>query len=191
MKNLSYALLIAMLAITFALCVNKAEAKFIVDGAYHITVAAGTIEQQVAACKYRSVDRINSKNFKADPPHKAEVLLGRFDDWRTNSTSGAILRAMDKHGLRPATMSEVLTLVAQYPKIHEEYKQRKERIIDIHILGSVLKAKHGRDHRYFGVVHFDGGPPWLSLPLNTPNAGYNGGQYWTEPYQNRYAVVRK
>jgi hypothetical protein len=98
---------------------------------YPISVTLGTIEEQVLAGNYICFNaNIQDKNFTADQPHSADIVLCECDE--TMGTD-AVLKALDEKDLRPATMSEVLALGSQHPELQRS----------IVALGSVWRSSDG------------------------------------------------
>jgi hypothetical protein len=94
---------------------------------FPIKVEAKTISDLVKAGNYpqANVD-ISDANFSADKPHEAGVILKHFGQ---QMSSDDILKELDREGLRPVTMSELLALGAQHPQLQLKF--------DIIGLGSV------------------------------------------------------
>lgn len=83
-----------------------------------------SVEEMVMAGKYdRSSFEIKSKNFPSEKKGTSDVViqLVHFDGF---IESEEVLRELDKQGLRPATLPEILALGAQHP-----YLQRKFPIV--------------------------------------------------------------
>ncbi len=81
-------------------------------------------EEMIKAGKYDwASPEINSQNFPAEMKGLSDVViqLVRFDGFME---SEAVLRELDKQGLRPASLPELLALGAQHP-----YLQRKFPIV--------------------------------------------------------------
>lgn len=112
-----------------------------ISDAYPIDVPSSTISDLVRSGRYDwSNSDINDSHFKADEPHQAEVILRHFGkDMSTDN----VLKVLDAEGLRPATMSELLTLGIKYPQLQMEFP-----IVE---LGSVWQLVSG--HRFVGYLH--------------------------------------
>ncbi len=127
-----------------------------------------------ALIKQGNYDYVNSEitdeNFPTDKKGKTELEVELFD-LDTRKSTDAVLALMDKAGLRPATMVELLSFGAQYPD-----EQRRYPIV---ALGSVWTDRDG--YRYVGYLW--GHPGYRHLYL-----------YWLDldwPAYYRFLAVRK
>ncbi len=130
-----------LLVIVFALGCGKSkdEAKFIIDGTYHVSVNR-SINDAVKTGNYDWADSsINDQRFMADQPHEIDIIVGHFT---LTMETDSVLKALDEVGLRPATMSELLALGIWCPEL-----QRQFPIVE---LGSVWQISDG-DH-VFGCI---------------------------------------
>ena len=95
-----------------------------------------TVEQMVADGKYDwSHPDIAAKNFRIHSQRKVELTI-KLINFNRNMTSKEVLRELDKQGLRPATLPELLAFAARYPD--------KQREFPIVALGSVWRSFGGR-----------------------------------------------
>jgi hypothetical protein len=102
-----------------------------------------TIEQLVKAGKYDwSNPDITSKNFPSNKKGNAQVSIQLVHFDRT-MTSDEVLKELDKQGLRPATLPELLAFGAKYPD--------KQREFPIVALGSVWRSRGG-DRDLLGML---------------------------------------
>jgi hypothetical protein len=121
------------------------EPHLIEDGRYQITVDySRTLEEMIAAGKYDWVHPdITSSNFpidqsKSGSTENLEAVIVHLDKYVKDTE--IVLKLMDKNGLRPATLPELLALGEQYPEFQRKYW--------IYALGSRWQNSNG--HR--GVV---------------------------------------
>ncbi len=130
-----------------------------------------TVEKAIKAGKYDwSNSDINSKNFPSDRKGTAEVAIelvqfGRYME------SDEVLAELDKQGLRPATLPELLAFGAKYPD--------KQREFPIVALGSVWRYRGG--YRDVAYLYSYAGDRYLNLSWL--------GSRWGASY--RFAAVRK
>jgi hypothetical protein len=114
-----------------------------------------SVEEMIRAGKYdRASSEINSQNFPAEKKGVSDLLihLVRFDGFME---SEEVLRELDKQGLRPATLPELLALGAQHP-----YLQRRFPIVALGLVwhgGRVVACLWG-DARNRGL-----GYDWLGI----------------------------
>jgi hypothetical protein len=117
---------------------NAIEGKFdgLPDIHYLVTVNYDlSVEDAVKAGKYDwKNDRIISKNFPSKRKGKvdAEIILVKF---AKDMESEAILLELDKQGLRPAELPELLAFGEKYPEVQREFP--------IVALGSVWRGAGG------------------------------------------------
>ena len=124
------------------------------DNVFKVTVNYDlSVEFLVANGKYSWVNNdITSKNFPTT--RKGEVTLSlELVHLNQVLTSEEVLKELDKRGLRPAELHELLSFGAQYPE-----EQRKYPIV---ALGSVWQ--HWHDYRYVPYLRWLGGGRVLSL----------------------------
>lgn len=102
-----------------------------------------SVEKAVKAGKYNwEDDDINDKNFPSKHSGSAEIDI-QLIHFNKGMSSEDVLKELDKMGLRPAELPELLALGAKYP-----YEQRKYPII---ALGSVWRDLDGDcDVSYLG-----------------------------------------
>lgn len=117
---------------------------------YPINVV-GNINDAVKSGNYDwSNSDISDKHFTADQPHDCDLILKHFGK---DMSTDAVLKALDAEGLRPATMSELLALGAQYPELQRQFP--------IIALGSVWQDLFGS--RYVGYLFSYGSKRELNL----------------------------
>ena len=107
---------------------------------YPVTVDySETLEQMIAAGRYHT--RNNDIAAEHFPPvqgtGKVEVELHLIHLGHDASTD-TVLAELDRRGLRPATLPELLALGVKYPNLQKEYP--------VVALGSVWRALYGRRH---------------------------------------------
>jgi len=79
------------------------------------------MEEMIAAGQYDSYNRdINSENFPIKESGSLEVNL-EFVHLGRNATTDEVEAELDKHGLRPATLAELLAFGAKYPDVQREF----------------------------------------------------------------------
>jgi hypothetical protein len=100
------------------------EPHLIEDGRFPITVDySRTLEEMIKAGKYDYVNSsINSTNFPIDQSKSGtetlEAVIVHLDKYVKDTET--VLKLMDKKGLRPATLPELLALGEQYPELQRE-----------------------------------------------------------------------
>jgi hypothetical protein len=166
-----------------------AESMFAGDASknsFPVTVNYGlTVEKLVNAGKYDWLNSdINAKNFPSDRKDTAEVAIELVHFGRSME-SDEVLEELDKQGLRPATLAELLAFGAKYPE--------KQREFPIVALGSVWRYRSGArsvaclcsdtDDGSRDVAYLCGGTDGRYLNLNWLESR------WTAHY--RFAAVRK
>jgi hypothetical protein len=101
------------------------EPHLIEDGRYQITVDySRTLEAMIAAEKYDYVNSsINSTNFPIDQSKSGtetlEAVIVHLDQYVEDTET--VLKLMDKKGLRPATLPELLALGEKYQELQRKY----------------------------------------------------------------------
>jgi hypothetical protein len=97
-----------------------------------------TIEKMVTSGKYDwSNPNINSKRFPIGAKGRVEVNI-ELVHFNYPITSDEVLRNLDRQGLRPATLPEILAFGATYPEMQREFP--------IVALGSVWRDQNGDRH---------------------------------------------
>ena len=133
-KNVSLVLSVTLLSLTgFATHKDQKKMGQTAKGGFLVTVNYNrTIEELVKAGRYHWQNSdITSQNFPSSRKGKAQVLiqLVHFD---RDITSDEVLKALDKQGLRPVTLPELLAFGAKYPD--------KQCAFPIVALGSVWRV---------------------------------------------------
>jgi hypothetical protein len=160
-------------------CELKAALQTLIEGkfpaqqeVFPVTVNYGlTVEKLVNAGKYDwSNSDINAKNFPSDRKDAAEVAIELVHFGRSME-SDEVLEELDKQGLRPATLAELLAFGVKYPE--------KQREFPIVALGSVWRGRNG----FRSVACLCGYTDARSLSLRWL------GSLWSADF--RFAAVRK
>lgn len=131
-----------------------------------------SLEEMVAAGRYNwKNDDITARHFsvKGEGVVDVDIQLAHFD--RVMDSSGEVIRELDKVGLRPAKIEELLAFGAKYPDVQRQFP--------VVALGSVWRRLVG--YRVVPFLSRDGGGRYLSLDFF--------GDWWIECY--RFAAVRK
>lgn len=121
---------------------------------YLVTVNYGmTLEQMIAAGEYSSRNNdITAEHFPFTGIGQVEVELHLVHLGR-NASTDAVLAELDRRGLRPAKIEELLALGAKYPDLQKEFP--------LVALGSVWRRPDG----YRRVAFLDGWDAGRSLSL--------------------------
>ncbi len=81
-----------------------------------------TVEQLIEAGKFDKVDdRVTSRHFPSNEKGVAEMLVYLMNFGFTHINSEDIVKEMDRQGLRPATLKELLALRVAQPKLQQPY----------------------------------------------------------------------
>ena len=148
------------------------ESKFLLNPAYRVTVNYDQpVADAIAAGEYNWVNSdIIQKNFPTNRTGKTECEIELVHFNRVVSTKEA-LAELDKRGLRPAELHELLALGAEHPKLQREFP-----IIG---LGSVWRSSSGGR----GCPYLLGSGSKRGLGLRWVEDGWGG--------SCRFAAVRK
>lgn len=88
---------------------------------YWIEVRAESLESMITRGQYCwHNDNINEQNFTIEGPHEAEVFLRRFIEEELSTE--AVRQRLTREGWRPATLAELLALVARYPSLDLDFR---------------------------------------------------------------------
>jgi hypothetical protein len=132
---------------------------------------SASVEQLIKAGKYDWFnDDITGRNFPSSEKGTAQVIVYLVNFDRDISSENAV-KELDRQGLRPATLKELLALGATYPDL-----QRKDLIV---ALGSTWRPSDGD----VSVPDLDGDGSLRSLHLGWWGGGWRS--HW------RFAAVRK
>ncbi len=164
--------ILLLLATVFPAAALTQQAKKAIAQTFPVTVDYNlTIEEMVAAGKYDwSNSAISSKHFPSGGKGTSQVQIELVHFNRTME-SDEVLRELDKQGLRPATLPELLAFGATYPE--------KQREFPVVALGSVWRSLDGDRN----VAYLCGGDSGRGLHLDWLGVG------WRADY--RFAAVRK
>ncbi|MEK7576903.1 MAG: hypothetical protein AAB482_04405 [Patescibacteria group bacterium] len=131
-----------------------------------------TLAAMIKAGKYNWVnDSITARNFPMKGEETAEVTIKLIHFSRVMENGDAVIHKLDRKGMRPATIEELLALGQVYPDL-----QRKFPIV---ALGSVWRSPRG--YRY--VPYLWGNAGGRDLYLLWFDRRWNG--------HSRFAAVRK
>ncbi|MDO8676302.1 MAG: hypothetical protein Q7K16_01475 [Candidatus Azambacteria bacterium] len=140
---------------------------------YPVSVNYGlSLEEMIAAGKYDwRNDDITAKHFpmKGEGVVDIDIQLVHFD--RVMDSSDEVIRELDKMGLRPIKIEELLAFGAKCPEIQRQFP--------VVALGSVWR--HAHRYRLVPYLHGSGFGRHLSLHVFE--------RRWHEPF--RFAAVRK
>lgn len=153
--------------------VNTAPAGTKTENGFTFKVDYGlTVVQMIAAGRYGwANDDVTWDNFPHDRTLNKIKITAELIHFGRNMSTDAVLAELDRRGLRPATMAELLAFGASFPE-----EQRKLPIVE---LGSIWTLRCG--YRLVGYLHGYGSERFLNL--------YDVEGGWYDRY--RFLAVRK
>ena len=153
--------------------VNTAPAGTKTENGFTFKVDYGlTVVQMIAAGRYGwANDDVTWDNFPPARTLNKIKITAELIHFGRNMSTDAVLAELDRRGLRPATMAELLAFGASFPE-----EQRKLPIVE---LGSIWALRDG--YRFVGYLHGYGSERFLNL--------YDVGGDWDGHF--RFLAVRK